>query len=95
MIENNSLATISGAAKGIGHACVEAFVAQGWWVGALDREETVRSTFASAKGVTPLVADVTDPVALQSELSRLPWPATALVNAGRDLSAQLAGDFQR
>jgi len=77
----NSLAIVSGAAKGIGHACVKAFVTQGWQVGALDQDETVRTTFASEKGVTPLVADVTDPVALQTELDRLPSSAAALVNA--------------
>jgi 3-oxoacyl-[acyl-carrier protein] reductase len=50
-------------------------------VGALDRDESVRAAFASAEAVTPLVADVPDPVALEAELERLSSPATALINA--------------
>jgi 3-oxoacyl-[acyl-carrier protein] reductase len=81
MTTRTSLAIVSGAAKGIGHACVEAFAGAGWHVGALDHDEAVRRTFASAERVTPLVADVTDLAALQTELARLPSSATALVNA--------------
>lgn len=77
----SSLAIVTGAAKGIGRACVEALVASGWRVGALDRDEAVRTTFASTGNVTPLVADITDPAAFQAELDRLPSSAAALVNA--------------
>lgn len=77
----SSLAIVTGAAKGIGRACVDAFVANGWRVGALDRDDAVRTTFSSMSDVTPLVADITDPTELQAELDRLSSSATALVNA--------------
>jgi 3-oxoacyl-[acyl-carrier protein] reductase len=78
---SGSLAIVTGAAKGIGRACVDALVANGWKVGALDRDEEIRTIFSSTGNVTPLVADITDPVALQTELNRLPLAAAALVNA--------------
>jgi 3-oxoacyl-[acyl-carrier protein] reductase len=81
MGNNSSLAIVTGAAKGIGRACVEALVANGWHVVALDRDEAVRATFASAESVTPLVADITDSVVLEAALAQLPSPAKALVNA--------------
>lgn len=76
-----SVAIVSGAAKGIGKACVDAFLKRGWRVGALDRDEAILSAFASEEDVIPLLADVADRDALQAELQRLQSPVSALVNA--------------
>ncbi|MEZ2223402.1 SDR family NAD(P)-dependent oxidoreductase [Rhizobium sp. RCC_161_2] len=75
------LSGLSGAAKGIGKACVEAFVKRGWRVAALDRDEAILATFTSKKQVTSLVADVANPASIAVELGRFDTPATALVNA--------------
>jgi 3-oxoacyl-[acyl-carrier protein] reductase len=74
------LAIVTGAAKGIGHACVEAFLEKGWRVAALDRDDAVRQAFSTDR-VIPLVADITDRIALEAAFGALPAPAAALVNA--------------
>lgn len=94
MNDERPLAIVSGAARGIGRACVEIFVAQGWQVGALDQDETVRTVFAQNERAIPLVADVTDPIALQAELDRLPSPAAAVINAAGVFPPTSLSDFQ-
>lgn len=94
MNDERPLAIVSGAARGIGRACVEIFVAQGWQVGALDQDETVRTAFAQNERAIPLVANVTDPIALQAELDRLPSPAAALINAAGVFPPTSLSDFQ-
>jgi 3-oxoacyl-[acyl-carrier protein] reductase len=77
-----SLVVISGAAKGIGRACAEAFLATGWHVAALDHDAERLSTFAAeARNVIPIVTDVTDPASVDAVRSRLTQPARVLVNA--------------
>ena len=76
-----SLALISGAAKGIGKACVEAFLKRGWRVAALDLDEQVRLAFSNDTDVIPIVADVSNVTQLENELRYLEQPAAALVNA--------------
>ncbi|RAX37727.1 SDR family NAD(P)-dependent oxidoreductase [Rhizobium tropici] len=94
MNDERPLAIVSGAARGIGRACVEIFVAQGWQVGALDQDETVRTALAQNERAIPLVADVTDPIALQAELDRLPSPAAAVINAAGVFPPTSLSDFQ-
>lgn len=53
------IALVSGAASGIGRACVEMFSAQGAVVGALDIDPRVVSQFSS-KNILPLVCDLTN-----------------------------------
>jgi 3-oxoacyl-[acyl-carrier protein] reductase len=80
--ENSRLAVVSGAAKGIGKACVDVFVKQGWRVVALDLDENVRSVFAAESLVTSVVVNVTDNNALAGELKKIKrTPVHALVNA--------------
>lgn len=76
------LVVISGAAKGIGRACAEAFLATGWHVAALDYDAEPLSTFAAGKSnVSPIVTDVADPASVEAATSQLTQPARALVNA--------------
>jgi rhamnose utilization protein RhaD (predicted bifunctional aldolase and dehydrogenase)/NAD(P)-dependent dehydrogenase (short-subunit alcohol dehydrogenase family) len=55
---------VTGAASGIGRACVNAFVAAGACVAALDRSSAVTSVFDDPR-VTAFVCDVTDASAVQ------------------------------
>jgi 3-oxoacyl-[acyl-carrier protein] reductase len=70
-----SVALITGAASGMGRACAERFLAEGWEVAAVDRVEAV------IDGALAIQADVTDPSAAVdravSELGAL----NAVVNA--------------
>jgi NAD(P)-dependent dehydrogenase (short-subunit alcohol dehydrogenase family) len=76
------LVVISGAAKGIGRACAEAFLATGWHVAALGYDAGSLSTFAAGKSnVSPIVTDVADPASVEAAPSQLTQPARALVNA--------------
>ena len=76
------LVVVSGAAKGIGRACAEAFLATGWHVAAVDRDAERLSTFvAGKKHVIPIVTDVTDPASVEAATSQLGQPARVLVNA--------------
>lgn len=77
----NSLAIVSGAAKGIGRACVEAFLRRDWNVVALDYDEAVRSIFSSERNVTPVIADISSVTQIEQELCSLNVAAMALVNA--------------
>src|SRR5260370_38788566 len=75
------LVVIAGAAKGIGRACAEAFLATGWRVAALDCDAESLSAFAAGKcDVSPIVTDITDPASVEAATSRLTQPAQALVN---------------
>lgn len=98
--DSNRLALVSGAAKGIGKACVEVFTRHGWRVAALDRDEGVRSVFSAGHPVTPIVADVTDAAALAEELEKIATPVHALVNAAgifppTSLATFSVGEYRR
>lgn len=58
------VALVTGAASGIGHACVEAFLARGASVIALDRNDAVTSMFDEAR-VAAFACDVTDATAVE------------------------------
>ena len=71
----SNVAIITGAASGMGRACAERFVAEGWKVAALDRAE------AALDGVLSIQADVTDPAgAVERAVTEL-GPLKAVVNA--------------
>lgn len=56
---------ITGASSGIGKATAEVFLAEGWTVGLLARSEDKLTELAEGhRNAIPLVADVTDPVAV-------------------------------
>jgi NAD(P)-dependent dehydrogenase (short-subunit alcohol dehydrogenase family) len=59
-----SIAIVTGAASGMGRACAERFVAEGWAVAALDR------TDFSLDGALALAADVTDAAAVGAAVQR-------------------------
>jgi 3-oxoacyl-[acyl-carrier protein] reductase len=68
---------ISGAAKGIGRACAEVFLATGWQVAALDRDaERLGTLAAEKKNVIPIVTDVTDPASVEATGWVGPWDRT-------------------
>lgn len=58
------VALVTGAASGIGRACVEAFLARGASVVALDRNDAVTSMFDEAR-VAAFACDVTDATAVE------------------------------
>jgi len=59
------VAVVTGAASGIGKACVEAFAAQGAAVVALDINPEIESHFSQA-GIIGIVCDITDDTSIQS-----------------------------
>ena len=59
-----STAVVTGAASGMGRACAERFVAEGWQVAALDREQT------DVAGASAVAVDVTDAAAVAAALER-------------------------
>ena len=63
-----NVAVVTGAASGMGRACAERFVAEGWQVAALDR------VTATLDGALALEADITDAGAVAAAIER----ATAL-----------------
>ena len=73
-----SVAVVTGAASGMGRACAERFLAEGWQVAALDRAD------ADAGGALAIAVDVTDAaavaVAVERVVAELGAP-TAVVNA--------------
>ena len=60
-----SVAIITGAASGMGRACAERFVAEGWQVGALDRAN------AELGGALAVPVDVTDAAAVAAAVERV------------------------
>src|SRR3981081_1519319 len=69
------LVVVSGAAKGIGRACAEAFLATGWHVAAVDRDAERLSTFVDGKKhVIPIVTDFPDPASVEAATSQLGQP---------------------
>jgi NAD(P)-dependent dehydrogenase (short-subunit alcohol dehydrogenase family) len=73
-----TVAILTGAASGMGRACAERFVAEGWQVAALDRAE------AELDGALAVAADVTDPAAVAAAVERVVselGAPKALVNA--------------
>jgi rhamnose utilization protein RhaD (predicted bifunctional aldolase and dehydrogenase)/NAD(P)-dependent dehydrogenase (short-subunit alcohol dehydrogenase family) len=58
------VALVTGAASGIGRACVEAFLARGACIVALDRNDAVASMFGDPR-VAAFTCDVTDAVAVE------------------------------
>jgi meso-butanediol dehydrogenase / (S,S)-butanediol dehydrogenase / diacetyl reductase len=81
-------AVVTGAARGIGRACVEAFVADGWRVVAVDREP-----FEIDGDVVPCVGDITDAAtnvcAVELAVSRFGGLAAAVANAGVNLPKRI------
>lgn len=71
---------VSGAARGIGRACVEVFSDRGWRVVAMDNDDTIRTVFPSPS-VLPLVVDISDAAALASAWEIIDTPINALINA--------------
>jgi NAD(P)-dependent dehydrogenase (short-subunit alcohol dehydrogenase family) len=59
-----SAAVITGAASGMGRACAERFVAEGWQVAALDR------TDADVGGALAVTVDITDAAAVAAAIER-------------------------
>ena len=73
-----SVAIVTGAASGMGRACAERFVAEGWKVAALDRAE------AELGGALAVAADVPDATAVGAAIERVVaelGAPKALVNA--------------
>jgi NAD(P)-dependent dehydrogenase (short-subunit alcohol dehydrogenase family) len=60
-----SVAVISGAASGLGRACAERFVAEGWQVAAFDRADT------DVDGALAVAVDVTDAAAVAAAIERV------------------------
>ena len=60
-----SVAVVTGAASGMGRACAERFIAEGWQVAALDRAE------ADVGGALAVAADVTDAAAVTAAIERV------------------------
>ena len=72
--EGKKIAFITGAASGIGRATAELFAAQGWWIGAADRNAAGLEALRDALGKDSVRAwrlDVTDKAAYDVVLSEL------------------------
>jgi 3-oxoacyl-[acyl-carrier protein] reductase len=70
-----SIAIVTGAASGMGRACAERFVAEGWEVAGLDLAA------AEVDGVTPVAVDITDAATVEAAIARV----TATLGAPRAL----------
>lgn len=85
---SSRVALVTGAAKGIGRACVEKFVAAGWSVGAIDVDRASLDALARrhADRVACIAADVCDQKSMAQALdtveARLGRPAAGINVAG-------------
>ncbi len=73
---------VTGAARGIGRAITEAFLAQGGLVVATDRDEVAGAAMASAIGCDFLPLDVSDEDAWEALASHVPAADVVVNNAG-------------
>ena len=74
-------AIVTGAGNGIGAAIARAATARGYAVGVLDCDaESAARVAETLPGAVPLVADVTDPVAVEAAFDALPGPPDLVVN---------------
>jgi len=91
------VALVSGAASGIGRACVDEFVEQGACVIALDINPVVTSTFSDPR-VSGLVCDVTNEAAIQCAIEQgvLQFGGldTLVSNAGVFTASQALSDME-
>jgi rhamnose utilization protein RhaD (predicted bifunctional aldolase and dehydrogenase)/NAD(P)-dependent dehydrogenase (short-subunit alcohol dehydrogenase family) len=81
------VALVTGAASGIGKACVEALVARGAAVAAVDRNPQIGTIFTRPE-ILPLVADLTDSSAIETAIE-----ATVRAFGGLDMIILNAGIF--
>lgn len=81
------VALVTGAASGIGKACVEALVARGAVVAALDLNPQVQQIYKRPE-ILPLIGDITDPTALEAA-----FEATVRAFGGLDMLILNAGMF--
>jgi NAD(P)-dependent dehydrogenase (short-subunit alcohol dehydrogenase family) len=81
------IALVTGAASGIGKACVDSLVARGAAVAAIDLNPQVQEIFHRPE-ILPLVADVTDPAAIEAAIE-----ATVRAFGGLDILILNAGIF--
>lgn len=80
MQSSKPVAVVSGAANGIGRACVETLADHGWRLFAIDRDAAIDAALPS-RDVTHIRIDVSDPAAVRSAWGRIDAPVHALVNA--------------
>jgi 3-oxoacyl-[acyl-carrier protein] reductase len=93
-----SSAVITGAASGMGLATARRFLAEGWTVVAVDRDEAASAAAAAdlaSDRLLTAVADVTDRTALESALDRIPAdrPLRAVVNVAGIYPPTTLADF--
>ena len=81
---------VTGAASGMGRACAERFVAEGWRVLAVDLDAAGLGGLA---GVVPVPVDITDRPAVESALAAHDGPLHAVVNAAGIYPTTTLADF--
>jgi len=96
--EERSSAVVTGAASGMGLATARLFLAEGWTVVAIDRDEAALDKAAAELGCERLptaAVDVTDRTALEVALDRLPEdrPLRAVVNVAGIYPPTTLADF--
>ncbi len=71
-VDMSKIALVTGAARGIGLATTQLFLEEGWQVAMVDRDADVLAKAAGTlKGVHPVVADVSDPDAVNTMISEV------------------------
>jgi NAD(P)-dependent dehydrogenase (short-subunit alcohol dehydrogenase family) len=96
--EERSSAVVTGAASGMGLATAQLFLAEGWTVVAIDRDEAALDKAAAELGCERLLTaavDVTDRTALEVAVDRLPAdrPLRAVVNVAGIYPPTTLADF--